>query len=769
MTTETRTSTRPAYDEAVLREIAQRVLWLSAAIVDAANAGRPNDSGVKAGGHQASSASMVDVMVALWFAELTGLDRVSVKPHASPVLHAINYLLGDLDESYLPTLRAKGGLQSYPSRLKDPDTVDFSTGSVGIGATAPLWAAMAHRYVASQFPSAPPAGRFVSLVGDAELDEGAIWEAVADPAVAKLGELLWVVDLNRQSLDRVVPDIQIEKLQGMFAAAGWEVVILKWGRRISELFERDGGDELRSRLEAMSNEEYQRILRADPAEVADRIDTGSVRLRRLLDDLSPAELADAVRDLGGHDLGLLVDTFRGVEGHRPTVVFAYTVKGRGLPTEGHPNNHSALLTAAQLDALATASGMDGGAPWRRFDSSTPAGRLCERRADDLRRTPVATASALTVPGSLGHAHRKPISTQAALGRLLADLTRDAPEVAARVVTCSPDVASSTNLGGWINKTGVWSVEARRDWFADDTERVLRWQEVSNGQHIELGIAEVNLVSLLGELGATWSRWGERLIPVATIYDPFVARALEPWSYGIYAGGQSILVGTPSGVTLAPEGGAHQSITTPSIGLEQPGCIAWEPAFAQDLEWCFLHAMERVGVDGGTSSYFRLSTRPLDPSLAQLPADEALLSQRRRQAVAGGYRLPAEFSPEEEDVTLVGVGAIMPEVLAAAGALAEEGVNAGVVCLTSPDLVFRSYQEQGRLLDELFPAAHPAPLVTVLDGHPHTLSFLAAVRGDRIRCLGVTEFGQSSGLADAYRLHGLDTGSVVDAALALLAR
>ena len=207
-------------DDALLREVSRRVLWLSAAIVDAANAGRPNDSGVKAGGHQASSASMVDIMVALWFAGLTRLDRVSVKPHASPVLHAVNYLLGDLDEAYLPTLRAKGGLQSYPSRLKDPDTVDFSTGSVGIGATAALWAAVSHRYVASQFTSTPPAGRFISLLGDAELDEGAIWEAVVDPQVAQLGELLWVVDLNRQSLDRVVPDIAIQRLQGMFAAAG---------------------------------------------------------------------------------------------------------------------------------------------------------------------------------------------------------------------------------------------------------------------------------------------------------------------------------------------------------------------------------------------------------------------------------------------------------------------------------------------------------------------------------------------------------------------
>ncbi|HEX3959620.1 MAG TPA: 1-deoxy-D-xylulose-5-phosphate synthase N-terminal domain-containing protein [Trebonia sp.] len=767
----------PTYDQGLLRDIARRVLWLSAAIVDAANAGRANHSGVKVGGHQASSASMVDIMTALWFAELTPRDRVSVKPHASPVLHAINYLLGELDESYLSTLRAKGGLQSYPSRLKDPDTVDFSTGSVGIGATAALWAAMAHRYIASQFPGSPPAGRFISLLGDAELDEGAIWEAVADPAVAHLGELLWVVDLNRQSLDRVVPDIQIERLQGMFAAAGWQVVTVKWGRLISGLFERDGGAELQTRLEAMPNEEYQRMLRVRPAEIADRIigTSGSEELRALLSTIDPAELAAAIRDLGGHDLGLLVDTFRGVDSQRPTVVFAYTIKGRGLPTEGHPSNHSALLTSAQTQALAQACGTDTARPWQRFGPGTAADQLCERRARQLHRDPVAPSRPVNIPASLGHPHRKPVSTQAALGRFLADLAHDAPEVAARVVTCSPDVASSTNLGGWINKTGVWSVEDRHDWFADDSERVLRWREVSGGQHIELGIAEVNLVSLLGELGATWSRWGERLIPVATLYDPFVSRALEPWSYGIYSGGQSILVGTPSGVTLAPEGGAHQSITTPSIGLEQPGCIAWEPAFAQDLEWCLLHAMGRVGVQGGTSSYFRLSTRPIDPALAQVPAEAALAERRRQQALAGGYRMPAEHPAREEDVTLVGVGAIMPEVAAAATALAAEGVNAGVVCLTSPDLVFRSFQQRGRraageggnIVDELFPADHPAPLVTVLDGHPHTLAFLAGVRGDRIRCLGVTEFGQSSGLEDAYRIHHIDTGSIVDAALTMV--
>ena len=756
-------------DVGVLREIAQRVLWLSTSIVDSANNGRRDPSGLKVGGHQASSASMVDIMVALWFHELDETDRISVKPHASPVLHAINYLIGQLPASYLTTLRAKGGLQSYPSRLKDPDPVDFSTGSVGIGATAPIWAAIAHRYVRAHFPDTPRAGRFISLLGDAELDEGAVWEAIADPQVGQLGELLWIVDLNRQSLDRVVPDIQAGRLKGMFEAAGWQTMTLKWGRVISAVFERPGGTELKQRLESMSNEEYQRLLRLPDGELPDRLAGAqpSPQLRALVDSIAPAELAETIRDLGGHDLGLLLDAFGQVATDRPTVIFAYTVKGRRLPTEGHPANHSALLTEEQMVAFAETCGADRDDPWAAFPADSAADRLCRERSERLRRPNPGEPAALTVPTSLGHPFRKPVSTQAALGRILADLSRDAPDVADLVVTCSPDVASSTNLGGWINKRSVWAPYDRWDWFSDDAERLLRWSEVDSGQHIELGIAEVNLVGLAAELGTTWSRWGKRLIPIATLYDPFVARALEPWSYGIYAGGQSILVGTPSGVTLAPEGGAHQSITTPSIGLEQPGCVAWEPAFAQDLEWCLLHAMSQVGRPDGTSAYLRLSTRSIDQEQARLPEEPALRERRRRQVVAGGYRVVGD--PSADQVTLVGVGAIMPEVIEAAGILTDLGHDVGAICLTSPDLVFRAFQQGPAtgIAAELFPPAHPAPLVTVLDGHPHTLSFLAGVRGDRIRSLGVVDFGQSSSLADAYDLHGIGVNAIVDAALTLL--
>ncbi|MEV6621309.1 pyruvate dehydrogenase [Amycolatopsis sp. NPDC051106] len=759
--------TAPATGSDELAAIERRVLWLATAIVHQANRVRPNPSGLKVGGHQASCASLVSIMTSLWFRHLRPEDRVSVKPHASPVLHAINYLLGELDEAYLPTLREFGGLQSYPSRAKDPDPVDYSTGSVGIGATAPIWGALARRYLTTRGSSAG-SGRQYSLVGDAELDEGAIWEAILDPGVAELGEIVWIVDLNRQSLDRVVPNIAAGRLQGMFDAAGWQVLTLKYGRLLEELFTRPGGAELRARIDAMPNPEYQRLLRCDAAQLRDRLPAGDAALASLVASLDDETLLAAIRNLGGHDLGSLDEVFASISDSRPTVIFAYTVKGRGLPTQGHPQNHSSLLTVAQMEELASSLGTDLASPWEGFAEGTSEAALCAEVASRLRRPDVPSAPSLELPVDIGRTPSGTATTQAALGRVLLDLTREAPEAAKRVVTVSPDVSSTTNLGGWVNKVGVWSATERRDWFDDDPETIMHWREKPTGQHVELGIAETNLVGLLGELGATWSRWGEPLLPIGVMYDPFVERALEPWSFGIYAGGQSILIGTPSGVTLAPEGGAHQSITTPSIGIEQPGCVSYEPAFAIDTEWTLLAALGRLGKPGGTSSYFRLSTRPVDQTLAGVPTDPAARERRRRQVVAGAYLLRRADSPA---VTLAAMGALVPDTLAAAERLAQVGVEADVVCVTSPGLLFEALQARsGRgggeswILDQAFPASRAKPLVTVLDGHPHTLAFLAGINRVPSVALGVTGFGQSGSLEDVYRHHGIDTDAIIRAAL-----
>jgi pyruvate dehydrogenase E1 component len=756
----------------VLDEIAARVLWTSTAMIHHANRIRPNPSGLKVGGHQASCASMVSIMTSLWFTQLESGDRVSVKPHASPVLHSINYLLGTLDQSHLTTLREFGGLQSYPSRSKDPDPVDYSTGSVGIGATAPIWGAITRRYVNTRLGDTGT-GRQYSLVGDAELDEGAVWEAILDPSVQELGEIVWIVDMNRQSLDRVVPNIAAGRLETMFAAAGWQVITVRFGRLLEDLFGRPGGAALRRRILDMPNSEYQRLLRCSAQELrvrlpADGDDAGAIA--DLITGLDDHTLVRAIGNLGGHDIDSLRSAYGQIDDTRPTIVIAYTIKGYGLPTQGHPQNHSSLLTDEQFTELSVSLGQDPAQPWHRFDDGSPAAELCRVTAERLRRAPVPTGNRPAVPTDLGRVPPAVSTTQAALGRALLDLTREAPDVAKRVVTVSPDVSSTTNLAGWLNKVGVWSPGERRDWFDDDGETIMHWREKPTGQHMELGIAETNLVGLIGELGAAWSRWGQPLFPIGVLYDPFVERALEPWSYGIYAGGQSILVGTPSGVSLAAEGGAHQSIKTPSIGLEQPGCTSYEPAFAIEVEWTLLDCISRLGRPEGRSSYLRLSTRPVRQELADVPTDAAARERRRRHVVAGAYTLRARAGAA---ATIVAMGAMVTEALDAADRLAQIGIGTEVVCVTSPGLLFDAFQSRQGLgaapswiLDQVFPADRAVPMVTVLDGHPHTLAFLSSVNRVPIKSLGVSNFGQVGSLDAVYRYHGIDTDSIVRAVLDL---
>ena len=544
-------------DLQVLDSIQRRVLWLATSIVHHANKVRGASAEVKVGGHQASSASSVSIMTALYFAHLRGPDRVSVKPHASPVLHAIEYLLGRLDERHLTTLREFGGLQSYPSRLKDPVAADFSTGSVGIGATAPIWSALAHRYVAGHFEVAQ-GGRQVSLVGDAELDEGACWEAVIDPVVSELGEVLWIVDVNRQSLDRIVPDIAADRLRRMFEAAGWHTQIAKYGRRLEELFEQAGGAALRRRIDQMTNEEYQRLLRFGAPEIRERL-PGSGRghrdIGRLLAELDDQAVVTALRDLGGHDLGLVLDALREADAvsDRPSIIFAYTIKAWGLPTLGHPANHSALLTVEEWEHTGTqARGRGQTTPGQAVRCRLPRGAasaarprsVCSRVDPDARhRAPAEIPSggraAPTAGRVIDAAGLRAILRGPGAGGAGRGGARGHGQPRRRVLHEPRAVGSTTWASGTpaIGSTGSPTTPTPSSEMARIRARAAHGAGHSRGQPGRA--ARASSVP-------TWSRDGQPLLPVGTLYDPFVNRALEPWSFSMYAGGQSILVGTPSG-------------------------------------------------------------------------------------------------------------------------------------------------------------------------------------------------------------------------------
>ena len=789
MTTSTARNGSARVSLAVLAEIEQRVLWLATRIVDAANHDRDAGDGIKVGGHQASSASLVSVMTALYFAHLDAPDKVSVKPHASPVFHAIQYLLGNLDRSYLPMLRAFGGLQSYPSRTKDPDAVDFSTGSVGLGAAAPLFAAVTRRYVDAHF-GARPKSRFIALIGDAELDEGNIWEAIADPATDGLGDVMWIVDVNRQSLDRVVPGVRIAQWEQQFTAAGWHVVEAKYGRRLQEAFARPGGTALRDWIDAMPNEHYQSLFGLDAARMRARFLEGAPeQVRQFCRPVGDADLAVLVTDLAGHDLGSLLQAFGECdqEKSRPSVVFAYTVKGWGLPIAGNPRNHSALMSSAQVDQLREQQGLTRESEWDRLDPMTATGQWVAARREHLAGAPRARQAAITVPESTEMRSGRPISTQEAFGRILVGLSR-ADGVAPYLVTTAPDVATSTNLAGFINRKGVFSPDARRDWSEDS---VLKWAEGPGGQHIELGISEMNLFLLLGQLGLSFDLSEQPLLPVGTVYDPFVLRGLDAFIYSVYSGARFVVAGTPSGVSLAPEGGAHQSTITASVGLELPNVTFIEPAYAAALDWLMCGALQSIAaanavVPGASTAedgsyYFRLTTRSIAQEPFQAARDRLGDAILRRQVLAGAYRLvdAAEAAAAgAPPVYLAASGAVLPEVLEAAAELSDEGIAATVVDVTSLDRLYRAWQRTLRhgvrtatapsipgALRSAFPGR--APVVTVHDAASHAMSWLGSALGVPAVSLGVDSFGQSGAVADLYRAHDLDTGSIVNAALAAL--
>ena len=776
-----------------LKTIEQRLLWLSHWMIHNANHIRPKVDGIKVGGHQASSASMVSILTALYFSALRPEDRVAVKPHASPVFHAIQYLMGRQTREKMEAFRGFGGVQSYPSRTKDTDDVDFSTGSVGLGVAITAFASLIQDYItAKPWGADAPQGRMVALVGDAEMDEGNVYEALQEGWKNDLRNCWWIVDYNRQSLDGIVREGLFGRIEKIFDAFGWDVVRIKHGALQRAAFDEPGGATLRDWIDACPNAEYSALTYRGGAVWRQRLmddlgDQGDVTA--LLDRRSDTELAALMENLGGNCVSTMAETFAGIDHDRPTCFLAYTIKGWGTPIAGHKDNHGGLMTSAQMAEWQSHMGVPEGAEWEPFATVPDSAALKafldrvpffaggSRRHDDDR---------LPVP-EIDLPVDREISTQMAFGKILDTLAKGESLLAERIVTTSPDVTGTTSLGPWVNRRKLFARAPQADAFIEHRiPSTAKWNFTPEGQHIELGIAEMNLFLLLGAAGLSHSLWGKRLVPVGTVYDPFIARGLDALNYACYQDARFMIVGTPSGVTLAPEGGAHQSVGTPLIGMSQDGLAAFEPAFADELavimEWAFDYLQrdgsgdpdERTWLrdETGGSVYLRLTTSPIEQ--AGKRHDDAF----RQGSVDGGYWLRPP-GPNCE-VVIAYQGAVAPEAIKAAGHLAGARRDVGVLAVTSADRLNAGWTaaQRARARGNREAISHverlmsPLPphcrIVTVIDGHPATLSWLGAVEGHRTVPLGVEHFGQTGTIGDLYRHYGIDAEGIVEKVAGLTA-
>lgn len=771
----------------ILSELEKKILWLSSWTIHNANHLRESVDGLKVGGHQASSASMATILTALYFSALRPEDRVAVKPHASPVFHAIQYLLGNQSLDKLKNFRGLGGAQSYPSRTKDSDDVDFSTGSVGLGVAQTLFASLVQDYLKSRDANLAE-GRMVALIGDAEMDEGNIFEALLEGWKHGLRNCWWIVDYNRQSLDAIVREGLWERFESIFRNFGWDVVILKYGSLQRAAFKEPGGDALRAWIDNCPNQLYSALTFQGGAAWRSRLkaEVGAA-IAPILESRSDDELARLMSNLGGHDLPSLLDAFAAAREHsRPTCFIAYTIKGYGLPLAGHKDNHAGLMTKDQVAALRTSMKIAEGAEWEPFeglDITIPeVQRFLAAVPFNAKGTRRHHAQRVLVPARIEVDPRGRLSTQIGFGRILDEIARQGGALADAIVTTSPDVTVSTNLGPWVNRRGLFAKQSMADTFRN--ERIAsaqKWEFGTKGQHMELGIAENNLFIMLSALGLSHSIFGQRLLPIGTLYDPFIQRGLDALNYACYQDARFLLVATPSGVTLAPEGGAHQSIATQMIGMAQDGLASYEPAFVDELSVIMRFAFDYMQRDGdsvpsernwlreeaGGSVYLRLSTRPIDQIGRQLT------SEMEQHIIDGAYwiRPPGPNC----DVVVAYTGAVAPEAIEAVGMIAEDRRDVGLLAVTSADRLNAGWTAASRARDRglVHARSHVERLfeklpkhcgiVTVADAHPAGLAWLGSVYGHRTRSLGVEHFGQSATINDLYLYFGIDANSIAAAA------
>lgn len=869
-----------------LESISLRAHYLATQMIFQANTRVEKDKGdPKIGGHMAACGSALHIMGALHLVVKTGFDHIANKPHASPVDHSYNYLLdlflnSDLSkftpeqkDTAMMGLRkysknAEPVFQSYHSAYDSDHHNFFPSGTVGIPPVNAGYLALAYRYAREHAYKVPEA-HFWAITGDSEFREGSMYEAVPDFADREIGSLTWIVDYNRQSLDghRIINEKQMQgtdadRIERTMAANGWEVIQIRHGSKRQTLFKKPGGDAFKNFLEnELQDYELQALLLVqDMKSLKKGIIKEHPAMKKFIENVSDGELFEAFRDFGGHDIMLLAEAMLKSKQStsKPTIIIAHTLKGWGLKMAAAPGNHSALLSSEEMDELRERQGIKAPTLFSTFEAKSAEGVYLKARGDKLH-SEIKAQHALkaenekyflseieklgAIPESLD-INTKMASyphTQWMLGQLTAKLTRIANADPSKLtesekrwktpgelfMTMAPDVGTSTNLNPAMDGK-IFGAPVIQDLETDlgvkDTKLpdLVPGEEVSD-RFLRFEIAEGNVMSCVGSFGKMREIIGVPIMPLMTIYDFFIKRALDQYFYNLYWKSSFICVGTPSGVTLSPEGAQHGW----KSDFQIPNQITWEPFFCIEVDWILSDAFKRHLMNdnvGRQGTLLRLVTRGIEQKdlmkyltkqsrnkqdttvrlcRAEFPIqnsinesevaakpDSEILTQMRTEVLKGAYPLIdyrgyAGYEPGDNVVNIFAMGSMVTEAIKASENLLSRGIYANVIAVTSPDLLCGILAHENNYdylknelginadlylnrsgdvgsADLLTVSGRRIPIVSVHDGEPGLLDNLGSIVGVRHESCSVRKHSKCGRPVEIYHYHQIDDEAVVEA-------
>lgn len=847
----------------ILNAIARRAHLILNQMIYTANSRKDQERGdPKVGGHCSASASALHIMGALHLVVKSGYDHIANKPHASPTDHAYNYLLGLLLDEHVKPLspalaeQAMRGLRAFPKNneftfqsyhsIYDPDHHNFlPSGTVGIPPVIAGYLSLAYKAVGIQGYKTPPA-HFWAVIGDSEFREGSLMEAIPDLAERELGHLTWILDYNRQSLDghRLVNDNIIEhsddsRIEKTLSVNGWRVIQLRHGSIRKKLFQKSGGKAFQVFLEKeLKDHEFQVLFHKEPADLKNILSKHQ-KLKAFLQDIPAEEVKSAFTDLGGHDFPSLISALQESKEDltRPCFIIAHTIKGWGLEMAGKSGNHSDLISKKELDQLR--KDVESEEEFPLFSENSSAGFFLKKRREKLYEEILSQARlkkenqkqfkkffSVSFPESLSLDFQRMSypHTQWFLGQITAKFSRIANEKSLKpdeqklreparlLYSMSPDVGTSTNLGFTMdNKVfgPFWIKEEKlKKGLEDKKSPSLTSRQESQNRFIRFEIAEANSISCMAAFGKMKDILGVPVLPLMTIYDFFIKRALDQYFYALYWDSGFILCGTPSGVTLSPEGAQHGW----KSDFQIPNQITWEPFFLQEMDWIFADALKRhfIGENVGRAGVLiRAVTRGVDqkqfleslktqkrfktqqdilltPKSHHLPfaqeeshigciSNPEIFSQIQKEVLAGAYYLLnytgyADYREEDNVVHIFSMGSPSTSALSASKKLLNQGIYANVIIVTSPDLLLGNLANSNgytHLRKGLGLARAKAPIVSVHDGEPGLLDNIGSVLGVHQESLAVRKHSRCGRPGDIYQYHGISADSVVQSCLKVL--